>query len=267
MYKCLLCECLGLLTNIKMYDSFLEDFDKVWSVGKGNPTELKSWHNDFEEMVPADVAKVLAERKSVAAKKEAEETAKHVAAEAARRKAEQETQKAAAETELHKLQSEIASECDEWGRLHSEWVEVIKKRMSQHHVELLDLKSDAKKVLNEKCCRDFGSLHGIFGAIVMNRKSSQQLTMWGCTSGERKKIGKIVVLLVCKYMRSGKSFRRFGGLDGMLEEMVDDMFKMASRRSIEDDLKQLAKSEFGVSGENTALGSCGSYCILAMYSS
>ena len=79
-YKDLLRECMGSFSDIKMYDSFLEDFDKVWSVGKGNPAELKSWHDDFEEMVLADVAKVLAERKSVAAKKEAEEKAKHAAA-------------------------------------------------------------------------------------------------------------------------------------------------------------------------------------------
>lgn len=72
-YMDLLCECLGLLTDIKMLDSFLEDFDRIWSAGKGNLSELKSWHNDFEEMVSADVAKALAERKSVEAKKAKEE--------------------------------------------------------------------------------------------------------------------------------------------------------------------------------------------------
>lgn len=75
-YKDLLRECLVLFSDIKMYDAFLEDFDKVWSVGKGNPAELKSWHNDFEEMVSADVAVVLKERKRISAlnkKREREE--------------------------------------------------------------------------------------------------------------------------------------------------------------------------------------------------
>lgn len=104
-YKDLLRECLVLFSDIKMYDAFLEDFDKVWSVGKGNPAELKSWHNDFEEMVPADVAKVLAERKSVEAKKVEEENAKRAAAEKARQaKLEAERQKKMTEEQYHQLQ-------------------------------------------------------------------------------------------------------------------------------------------------------------------
>lgn len=104
-YKDLLCECLVLFSDIKMYDAFLEDFDKVWSVGKGNPAELKSWHNDFEEMVPADVAKVLAERKSVEAKEAEEENAKRAAAEKARQaKLDAERQKKMTEEQYHQLQ-------------------------------------------------------------------------------------------------------------------------------------------------------------------
>ncbi len=104
-YKALLRECLVLFSDIKMYDAFLEDFDKVWSVGKGNPAELKSWHNDFEEMVSADVAKVLAERKSVEAKKDAEENAKRAAAEKARQaKLKAERQKKMIEDQYHQLQ-------------------------------------------------------------------------------------------------------------------------------------------------------------------
>lgn len=104
-YKDMLRECLVLFSDIKMYDSFREDFDKVWSVGKGNPTELKSWHDDFEEMVSADVAKVLAERKSVEAKKEAEEKAKHAEAEKARQaKLEAERQKKIIEDQYKQLQ-------------------------------------------------------------------------------------------------------------------------------------------------------------------
>ena len=89
-YMDLLCECLGLLTDIKLLDSFLEDFDRIWSVGKGNPSELKSWHNDFEEMVSADVAKALAERKSVEAKKAEEEKQRQAEA---KRRAEEEDRK------------------------------------------------------------------------------------------------------------------------------------------------------------------------------
>lgn len=104
-YKDLLRECLVLFSDIKMYDSFLEDFDKVWSVGNGNPAELKSWHNDFEEMVLADVAKVLVERKSVEAKKAEEENAKRAAAEKARQaKLEAERQMKAIEDQYHQLQ-------------------------------------------------------------------------------------------------------------------------------------------------------------------
>lgn len=104
-YKDLLHECLVLFSDVKMYDSFLEDFDKVWSAGKGNPAELKSWHNDFEEMVSADVAKVLVERKSVEAKKAEEENAKRAAAEKARQAEEEaERQKKAIEDQYHQLQ-------------------------------------------------------------------------------------------------------------------------------------------------------------------
>ena len=63
-YKDLLRECLGSFSDIKMYDSFLGDFDKVWAAGKGNPSELKSWHRDFEDMTTPIVAEVLAERKA-----------------------------------------------------------------------------------------------------------------------------------------------------------------------------------------------------------
>lgn len=104
-YKDLLRECLVLFSDIKMYDAFLEDFDKVWSVGKGNPAELKSWHNDFEEMVSADVAKVLEERKSIEAKKAEEENVKRAAAEAARQaKLEAERQTKMVEDQYHQLQ-------------------------------------------------------------------------------------------------------------------------------------------------------------------
>lgn len=104
-YKDLLRECLVLFSDIKMYDAFLEDFDKVWSAGKGNQTELKSWHNDFEEMVSADVAKVLAKRKSVEAKKAEEENAKRAAAEKARQaKLEVERQKKKIENQYKQLQ-------------------------------------------------------------------------------------------------------------------------------------------------------------------
>ena len=104
-YKDLLHECLVLFADIKMYDSFLEDFDKVWSVGKGNPTELKSWHNDFEKMASPNVAEVLAKRKAAEAKKADEDNAKHAAAEKARRaKLEAERQKKMIEDQYHQLQ-------------------------------------------------------------------------------------------------------------------------------------------------------------------
>ena len=104
-YMGLLRECVGLFTDIKLYDSFLEDFDKVWISGKGKSSELKSWHNDFEEMVPADIARVLAERKSVEAKKEAEENAKRAEAEKVRQvKLEAERQKKMTEDQYHQLQ-------------------------------------------------------------------------------------------------------------------------------------------------------------------
>lgn len=118
-YKDLLRECLVLFSDIKMYDAFLEDFDKVWSVGKGNPAELKSWHNDFEEMVPADVAKVLAERKSVEAKKAEEENAKRAAAEKARQaKLKVERQKKMIEDQYKQLQDYV-----------QDWISI--KRVSQ----------------------------------------------------------------------------------------------------------------------------------------
>lgn len=151
-------------------------------------------------------------------------TEKREAAEAARRKAEQEAQRTAAETELHKLQSEIVKECGGWGSMHSEWVQVIEKRMSAHHVELLDLKSEASRVLREHFeWRNWGS---------------SRIVLWGYTDVERKKIGMMAVLIVCKYMGRLNDFKRWGWLD--------DLFKTANRRSIENELKQLARSEFGV---------------------
>lgn len=104
-YMGLLRECVGTFEDIKVFDLFLEDFDKVWTAGKGKPSELKSWHSDFEEMVSADVAKVLAERKAVEAKKEAEGKAKHAEAEKARQaKLEAERQKKMIEDQYHQLQ-------------------------------------------------------------------------------------------------------------------------------------------------------------------
>ena len=152
---------------------------------------------------------------------------KRDAAEAARRKAEQESQKAAAEAELRKLQTEIVKECGGWGSMHSEWVQVIKKRMSAHHVELLDLKSEISSVLSKK--------------ILWRSWSVSSLAyQWGDTQVERKKIGMIAVLIVCKYMERVNSFGRWG--------FIDDMFKTANRRSIRNELTQLTRSEFGVDG-------------------
>lgn len=149
---------------------------------------------------------------------------KRDAVEAARQKAVREANKATVENELHKLQSEIARECGGWGSMHYEWVNVIKNRMSTLCVELLDLPRDAVKVLYERLnseCRFFHSL-----------------TTWGSTSIERKKIGKIAVLIVCKYLGQGGDFGRWG--------FIDDLFKTANRRSIEKELKQITKTEFGV---------------------
>ena len=104
-YKDLLRECLGSFSDIKMYDSFLGDFDKVWAAGKGNPSELKSWHRDFEDMTTPIVAEVLAERKAAEAKKAEEEKAKYAAAEKARKaKLEAERQKKMIEDQYHQLQ-------------------------------------------------------------------------------------------------------------------------------------------------------------------
>ena len=104
-YMDLLRECLGSFTDIKMYDAFLEDFDKVWSTGKGKSSELKSWHGDFEKMVSPNVAEVLAERKSVEAKRDEEEKAKHAAAEKARKaKLKAKRQKKVIEDRYHQMQ-------------------------------------------------------------------------------------------------------------------------------------------------------------------
>lgn len=104
-YKDLLRECLGSFSDIKMYDSFLGDFDKVWAAGKGNPSELKSWYRDFEDMTTPIVAEVLAERKAAEAKKAEEEKAKYAAAEKARKaKLEAERQKKMIEDQYHQLQ-------------------------------------------------------------------------------------------------------------------------------------------------------------------
>lgn len=149
------------------------------------------------------------------------------AAEAARLKAERDAQKISAETELHKLQSEIVKECGGWGSMHSEWVQVIKKRMSAHHVELLDLKSEASSVLSKRIERRVGFISYGLGA-----------QSWADTGVERKKIGMIVVLIVCKYMVYGNSFGRWG--------FLDELFKTANRRSIKEELMQIARSEFGV---------------------
>lgn len=150
---------------------------------------------------------------------------KRDAAEAARRKAEQEAQKSAAENELHKLQSEIVKECAGWGSMHSEWVQLIKGRMCVHNVELLDLKSEASRVLRE--------------TFEWRIWGSSRRVLWGHTDVERKKMGMMAVLIVCKFMeRPFDDFKRWG--------WFDDLFKTANRRSIENELKQLARSEFGV---------------------
>ena len=104
-YMGLLRECVGTFEDIKVFDSFFEDFDKVWAAGNGKPSELKSWHNDFEGMASTDVVKVLEERKFVEAKKAEEKNAKRAAAEKARQaKLEAEHQKKMIEDQYHQLQ-------------------------------------------------------------------------------------------------------------------------------------------------------------------
>ena len=194
-----------------------------------NSTELNSALDDLATWMGDVELKHFALHRygDVTSRIEQSKTAKRDAAEAARRKAEQETQKTAVENELHKLQSEIVKECGGWGSMHYEWRQVIKKRMSAHHVELLDFKSEVSSVLSKK--------------ILWRSWSSSGLTyQWGDTQVERKKIGMIAVLIVCKYMVAGNAFGRWG--------FLDDMFKTANRRSIRNELTQVARSEFGVDG-------------------
>ena len=104
-YMDLLRECVSVFDDIKVFDVFLRDFDKVWAAGKGKSSELKSWHNDFEEMVSTVVAKVLAGRKADEEKTAAEEKAKLAAAEKIRQeKLKVERQKMAVEGQYKRLQ-------------------------------------------------------------------------------------------------------------------------------------------------------------------
>lgn len=131
--KNLLCECLAMFNDIKVYDLFLEDFDKVWIEGKGKPSELKDWHNDFEKMVSPDVAKGLAERKSVAKRKAKEENAKRAAAEKVRqKKLEAERKKKAVEDQYRQLRDFV-----------QDWIST--KRVTQ------DVLITAKGQLKERC--------------------------------------------------------------------------------------------------------------------
>ena len=99
--------------------------------------------------------------------------------------------------------------------------------MFAHHVEFLDLKSEVSSILSKRIER---WCYGI----------SMGAQAWGDTHVERKKIGMIAVLIVCKYMVQSNSFGRWG--------FLDDMFKTANRRSIRTELTQLTRSEFGVDG-------------------
>ena len=218
-------EIAGLLEKWSGVEFPTERFNDIKAV-VSNASTLNSSLDDLTAWLGDDMLMRFAVGRygNVSPRLEQSRTEKREAAEAARRKAEQEAHKAAAEAELHKLQSEIARECGGWGSMHYEWVNVIKNRMSTLCVELLDLPRDAVKVLYERLnseCRFFDSL-----------------TTWGSTSIERKKIGKIAVLIVCKYLGQGGDFGRWG--------FIDDLFKTANRRSIEKELKQITKTEFGV---------------------
>ena len=210
-------------TGVELSSAQLKDIKVVVS----NSTKLNLALDNLAVWMGDDELKHFALHRygDVTSRIEQSKTAKREAAEAARRKAEREAQKVAAEVELHKLQSEIANECGGWGSMHSEWVDLIKKRMCVHSVELLDLKSEASGVLSKKIQRRLWSCSGL----------SYQ---WGDTQVERKKIGMIAVLIVCKYMALEVLFRRWGWLD--------DLFKTANRRSIRTELEQIARSEFGV---------------------
>ena len=211
-------------TGIELPSAQLKDIKVVVS----NSTELNSALDDLATWMGDDELKHFALHRygDVTTRIEQSMKAKREAAEAARRKAEQDTQKAAAEIELRKLQSEIVKECAGWGSMHLEWVQLIKGRMCVHNVELLDLKGEASRVLRESFeWRWLGSARNV---------------QWGRTEVERKKIGMIAVLIVCKYMERENSFGRWG--------FLDDMFKTANRRSIRNELTQLTRSEFGVDG-------------------
>ena len=91
------------------------------------------------------------------------------------------------------------------------------------------LKSEISSVLSKRILRRSWSV-----------SSLAYQYQWGDTQVERKKIGMIAVLIVCKYMERVNSFGRWG--------FIDDMFKTANRRSIRNELTQLTRSEFGVDG-------------------
>ena len=221
-------EIAGMLekwSGVEFPTEWIKDIKSVVS----NASTLNSSLDDLTAWLGDDMLMRFAVGRygNVSSRIEQSRKEKRDAAEAARQKAEREAQKTAAETELHKLQSEIAKECGGWGSMHSDWVQVIKKRMLAHRVEFLDLKSEASSVLNKK--------------ILWRSWSSSGLTyQWGDTQVERKKTGMIAVLIVCKYMAQSNFFGRWG--------FLDDMFKTANRRSIRTELTQLTRSEFGVDG-------------------
>lgn len=211
-------------TGVEFPSTQMKDIKVVVS----NSTELNSALDDLATWMGNDELKHFALHRygDVTSRIEQSKKAKREAAEAARQKAEREAQKAAAENELHKLQSEIVKEYASWGSMHSEWEQVIKKRMLAHHVEFLDFKSEASRVLREQ--------------IEWRVWGTSRHVQWGYTKVERKKLGMIEVLIVCKSMALGQPFRRRGWLD--------DLFKTANRRSIRTELEQIARSEFGVDG-------------------
>lgn len=199
-YMDLLRECLELFDDIKMYDSFLADFDKVWSAGKGKPTELKSWHKDFEEMVSSNVATVLAKRKEVKAKKAEEEKAKRAAAEKERQeKLEVECKKSAIVDQYRQLQDFV----QDWistKRVTQDVLITVKGRLKPRYSSI-----DVQAVFRETCKQliervvelDWNG-EGLVSGMLRMRRSEKDKAVAEKIALETTWIVICLVLLNCK---------------------------------------------------------------------
>lgn len=227
-------------TGVEFSSEQLKDLNAVVS----NSAELNSALDDLSTWMG------ISELKYFVFKRYGDVTNRVEQSQAIRRDAEEAAnRKVVAENILHVFQSEIVYTCAGWGSLHyekvAEWIAQMKLRMSTAQVELLDFEKEVNDALNGYWCDHGDSIYR------MDKREGKRCFTFGkarCVYTEtsdfwyvewRKKLGMIIMLLICRYDMQGNSYDRWG--------LLDDIFRSTYMSiNIEKDVRRFVEKEFGI---------------------